>query len=65
MHVEHGILMKQSSDLVTPSGNSAREALNAHPDWAQVMLRLGFLLIFTFISTWLATRAFRAYQRTA
>lgn len=47
------------------SVEAAREALNAHTDWNIVLIRLGCLIIFALISAWLATRAFRLYQRSA
>ena len=34
------------------------------PDWSLVFTRMGWLLIFTVVCTWLATRAFRVYQRS-
>jgi ABC-2 type transport system permease protein len=43
---------------------AGREALAADGDWAVVLSRLGYLLVFTVVSTWLATRAFRVYQRS-
>jgi ABC-2 type transport system permease protein len=47
------------------SVEAAREALGAHPDWNFVLLRIGCLLAFAAFSAALATRAFRAYQRSA
>ena len=47
------------------SVEAAREAFNVHPDWTLVLTRVGLLLMFTLASAWLATRAFRAYQRAA
>jgi ABC-2 type transport system permease protein len=47
------------------SVEAAREALGAHPDWSFVLLRAGCLLAFAVLSAALATRAFRAYQRSA
>lgn len=41
-----------------------REALAANADWALVLIRTGFLFIFAVVCWWLATRAFRAYQRS-
>lgn len=43
---------------------AGREALAASPDWALVWTRLGWLSVFTVICGVLATRAFRAYQRS-
>jgi ABC-2 type transport system permease protein len=42
---------------------AGREALTATPDWSLVLSRLGLLVALTIACTWLATRAFRAYQR--
>jgi ABC-2 type transport system permease protein len=47
------------------SVEAAREALAEHTDWNFVLLRIGCLLAFAAISAALATRAFRAYQRSA
>lgn len=47
------------------SVEAAREALSAHANWSFVWLRIGCLLVFAIISAGLATRAFRAYQRSA
>lgn len=46
------------------SVGAAREALGATPDWNAVLTRLGCLLAFAVFSAWLATRAFRVYQRS-
>ncbi|QFU87048.1 ABC transporter permease [Amycolatopsis sp. YIM 10] len=42
---------------------AGREALTADPDWAQVLGHGGLLLALAAVMSWLATRAFRAYQR--
>jgi ABC-2 type transport system permease protein len=47
------------------SVEAAREALSADPDWSFVLVRIGCLLAFAVISGWLATGAFRTYQRSA
>ncbi|HZD79101.1 MAG TPA: ABC transporter permease [Actinomycetota bacterium] len=39
-------------------------ALSAGTDWAAVMARTGYLLSFALVCAWLATSAFRAYQRS-
>ncbi|MEJ3403959.1 ABC transporter permease [Rathayibacter sp. YIM 133350] len=45
---------------------AGREALlSADPDWASVWLHLGYLALFTAVLAWVATRAFRTYQRSA
>ena len=43
---------------------AAREALAAGADWGFVGLRLGLLLVLAIVGGWVATRAFRAYQRS-
>jgi ABC-2 type transport system permease protein len=43
---------------------AAREALSANPDWGAVLGRLGGLLAVALVTGWVATRAFRAYQRS-
>jgi ABC-2 type transport system permease protein len=43
---------------------AGRGALGADPDWGEVLSRLGFLALFTIACAWIATRAFRAYQRS-
>jgi ABC-2 type transport system permease protein len=47
------------------SVEAAREALGAHTDWNFVLIRIAGLLAFAAVSAVLATRAFRAYQRSA
>ncbi len=41
-----------------------REALAANADWSLVLIRMGCLFTFAVVCWWLATRAFRAYQRS-
>jgi ABC-2 type transport system permease protein len=43
---------------------ASREALSADPDWPAVLIRLGGLLAVAIVMGWLATRAFRNYQRS-
>lgn len=43
----------------------SREALAASPDWSLVGRDLGLLVVLMLIMAWLATRAFRTYQRSA
>jgi len=43
---------------------ASREALTASPDWSIVLWRLALLAACTAAMGWLATRAFRAYQRS-
>ncbi len=49
---------------VTWAVESGREALDAAPDWGRVTVRLATLAAFTVMSMWVATRAFRNYQRS-
>ncbi|MEU3273000.1 ABC transporter permease [Saccharomonospora sp. NPDC006951] len=44
---------------------AGREALSADPDWAAVFGRVGLLAALAAVMALLATRAFRAYQRSA
>jgi ABC-2 type transport system permease protein len=43
---------------------AGRAALVTDPDWGIVLSRMGYLAVFTVVCTWLATRAFRVYQRS-
>ena len=43
---------------------AGREALTANPDWGLVLSRAGLLAALCLACTWLATRAFRSYQRS-
>jgi ABC-2 type transport system permease protein len=45
------------------ASTASREALSAGTDWGVVLPRLGALTAFAVVMAWLATRAFRAYQR--
>jgi ABC-2 type transport system permease protein len=42
----------------------SRQALSAGPDWSAVLPRLGALALLAVGMAWLATRAFRTYQRS-
>jgi ABC-2 type transport system permease protein len=42
----------------------SRQALAAEPDWGAALPRLGCLALLAVGMAWLATRAFRAYQRS-
>jgi ABC-2 type transport system permease protein len=44
---------------------AGRLALASNTDWSVIVLRLLWLWAFALFSMWLATRAFRAYQRSA
>jgi ABC-2 type transport system permease protein len=43
---------------------AARQALSADPDWGAVFGRLGGLLAVAVVAGFVATRAFRSYQRS-
>ena len=43
----------------------SREGLSASTDWAAMWPRLGALAALAVVMSWLATQAFRAYQRSA
>lgn len=43
---------------------ASRSALSADPDWGGIVLRLGGLALVALAIGWLATRSFRAYQRS-
>lgn len=43
---------------------AGREAVAADVDWSVVWSHAGYLGVFTLVSAWLATRGFRAYQRS-
>jgi ABC-2 type transport system permease protein len=44
--------------------SAGREALSVSVDWGYVFARTGYLTAFLLVSAWLATRAFRSYQRS-
>jgi ABC-2 type transport system permease protein len=54
-----------SFNPVNWSIDAAREALKGDTDWNFVLLRIGWLLALIVISAGVATRAFRAYRRSA
>jgi ABC-2 type transport system permease protein len=43
---------------------AGREGLASGADWSAVLIRLAWLLLFTLVCGWLATAAFRVYQRS-
>ncbi len=43
---------------------AAREALSADPDWGAVLIRLGGVFAVAVVTGFIATRAFRAYQKS-
>jgi ABC-2 type transport system permease protein len=43
---------------------AGREALSANPDWGLVLSRTGWLSVLAVVCAWLATLAFRSYQRS-
>lgn len=44
---------------------AGREAMLGNTDWSMVWTRLGLLAVVALLMGWVATRAFRAYQRSA
>ncbi|HEX4442804.1 MAG TPA: ABC transporter permease [Galbitalea sp.] len=44
--------------------DAGRGALQSSPDWATIWANLGLLAALVVVMTWLATRAFRVYQRS-
>jgi ABC-2 type transport system permease protein len=46
------------------AAEAGREAVATGTDWGFVLERMGLLLALAMVSVWLATRAFRAYQRS-
>jgi ABC-2 type transport system permease protein len=44
---------------------ASREALSPNTAWGAVLPRLGWLALLAIVMAWLATRAFRTYQRSA
>jgi ABC-2 type transport system permease protein len=49
---------------VSWSVTAARSALSAHPNWALIATSIGELVLLSAFSAWVASRAFRAYQRS-
>lgn len=43
---------------------ASRQALSVDPDWSMVWIRLGGLAAVALVTGWVATRAFRAYQKS-
>lgn len=43
---------------------AARSALSAHPNWTVIATSIGELLLLSAFSAWVASRAFRSYQRS-
>ncbi len=46
------------------SAETARSALSGHPDWRLIATRLSWLALLGLASAWVATRAFRSYQKS-
>jgi ABC-2 type transport system permease protein len=46
------------------AAQSGREVVGANIDWGEVLPHIGYLLAFTLVCAFLATRAFRVYQRS-
>lgn len=47
------------------SVQAAREALSVAPNWRLILDQFGLLIVLTVLTSWLATRTFRTYQRSA
>lgn len=45
--------------------DAARSAMSVSPDWPGILARLGSLVVLSALSGWVATQAFRSYQRSA
>jgi ABC-2 type transport system permease protein len=58
------ILKVSQLNPVSWSVSAGRAALHGNADWSAALLRIGCLAGFTFVSGWVATRAFRSYQRS-
>jgi ABC-2 type transport system permease protein len=47
------------------AAQAGRAALTTNTDWGVVFTHIGYLVAFALVSAWLATQAFRSYQRSA
>jgi hypothetical protein len=54
----------ETADLVKTYGRTMRSGLSAHPNWGLIATSMGELLLLSAVSAWIASRAFRAYQRS-
>jgi ABC-2 type transport system permease protein len=45
--------------------SAARSAMSVQPDWGVIGMNLSLLVVLTLASAWVATQAFRSYQRSA
>jgi ABC-2 type transport system permease protein len=57
----------QTVSLFNPvswSVEAGRDAMSGHADWNAIAIRMGALLVFAILSGWLATQAFRSYQKS-
>jgi ABC-2 type transport system permease protein len=57
----------QSAARLNPlnwSVQAGRDAMSANVDWSAVGVHTAYLIVFGLVSAWLATRAFRTYQRS-
>jgi ABC-2 type transport system permease protein len=57
--------MAATFNPVNWSVEAAREALKSSPNWSFVVNRFGLLILLTVLTSWLATRTFHTYQRSA
>ena len=62
--VPHWIRVIAKFNPVTWAVQAGRSAAAQHTDWSLVGTRTAYLAAFLVISAWLATRSFRAYQRS-
>ncbi|MBY7141872.1 ABC transporter permease [Virgibacillus sp. NKC19-3] len=49
---------------VSWAGEAACEVIGSHPDWSLILSHFGYLLSFLIFAVWLATLAFRKYQKS-
>jgi ABC-2 type transport system permease protein len=62
--VPHWIRVIGRYNPVNWAVEAGRSAATQHTDWSLVATRTGFLVALLLVSAWLATRSFRAYQRS-
>jgi ABC-2 type transport system permease protein len=62
--VPHWIRVIARFNPVNWAVQAGRSAATQHTDWSLVATRTGYLVALLLVSAWLATRAFRAYQRS-
>ena len=62
--VPHWIRVIARFNPVNWAVQAGRSAATQHIDWGLVASRTGYLVVLLLVSAWLATRSFRAYQRS-